>query len=65
MNSTTIAIILDQIPNLISLIESLIQNIQTSKSNVTEEQLSQIVKSTGTLVGVANTALTAAMNQKQ
>lgn len=65
MNPATIAIILDQIPNLISLIESLIQNIQTAKSDVTEEQLSKIIQSTGTLVGVANTALTAAMAQKK
>ena len=65
MNQALIALLLQELPNLIALVESIVQDIQTGKGNVTEEQLTQVVNSVGKLTGVATAALNAAMAGKK
>ena len=62
MSASMIALLLQEIPGLISLIESIVGDIQSAKGNVTEAQLANVVTSVGKLTGVAQAALQASMS---
>ncbi len=62
MNSATIALILQLIPSVATLIEQITSNIELAKSSgVTEEQLQQLVTATTKLTNLTTSALIAAM----
>lgn len=62
MNATTIALILQLIPSVATLIEQITSNIELAKSSgVTEEQLQQLVTATTKLTNLTTNSLIAAM----
>lgn len=62
MNAATIALILQLIPSVATLIEQITSNIELAKSSgVTEEQLQQLVTATTKLTNLTTSALIASM----
>ena len=62
MNPALLAVILQDLPALIQLVQNMIANFNSDNSSITQEQITQMQSQVTKLVNMANEALTQQMN---
>ena len=63
MNAATITAIIDSLPALIQLVQTMIADFNASRGNITEQQIVNMQAQVNSLVNMANQALMQQMQQ--